>query len=57
MTSLIGLGNGLGGFSPPQSTPLATTLIQVAVGDFNGDGKQGPGGREQQRGRRPAAPP
>ena len=26
--------------APPQTSPLATDPVSVAVGDFNGDGKQ-----------------
>ena len=34
------LGNGAGGFSPPSNYNIGNAPRSVAVGDFNGDGKQ-----------------
>jgi hypothetical protein len=34
------LGNGSGGFGPPTDFAVGVQPFSVAVGDFNGDGKQ-----------------
>ena len=34
------LGNGAGGFALPATFPVASTPVSIAVGDFNGDGRQ-----------------
>ena len=39
-TVSIRLGDGLGGFSGSTEVSVGSSPVSVAIGDFNGDGKQ-----------------